>query len=119
MWENNEAFAKLTEPSKTFYPQGEKVIVENDLSDVKEENTQLHLAYKFNIYAADPVSRAYIYVDAITGKILMKDDIIKKVAATGQADTATAVQEPFIQIIMMVIIDYVIIQEVMVLLFGI
>ncbi|MCB2196941.1 MAG: M4 family metallopeptidase [Bacteroidetes bacterium] len=87
MWENNEAFAKLTEPSKTFYPQGEKVIVENDLSDVKEENTQLHLAYKFNIYAADPVSRAYIYVDAITGKILMKDDIIKKVAATGQADT--------------------------------
>ncbi|HAF28623.1 MAG TPA: peptidase M4 [Bacteroidales bacterium] len=89
MWESsaNEEFAKQTEPAKTFYPKGELVIVENNLSESKSVRSQLNLAYKFNIYAAEPVSRAYIYVNAVTGEVVMKDDIIKTVAASGPADT--------------------------------
>jgi len=89
MWESadNEEFAKQTEPAKTFYPKGEVVIVENNLSESKSVRSQLNLAYKFNIYSAEPVSRAFIYVNAITGEVVMKDDIIKTVAAAGPADT--------------------------------
>src|SRR5690606_28351291 len=35
------------------------------------------LAYKFDIYAVQPLSREYVYVDALDGKILMTDAIIK------------------------------------------
>ena len=37
------------------------------------------LAYKFNIYAEKPLSRAWIYVDARTGKIVHTNAIIKDV----------------------------------------
>lgn len=89
MWQNaeNEAFAKQTEATQTFYPKGELVIVENNLSEIKSVRSQLNLAYKFNIYASQPLSRAFIYVNAITGEVVMKDAIIKTVAATGTADT--------------------------------
>lgn len=89
MWEDaaNEEFAKQTEPSKTFMPKGELVIVENNLSESKSVRSQLNLAYKFNIYAAEPMSRAFVYVNAITGDVVMKDDIIKTLAASGPADT--------------------------------
>ncbi|MFC7667333.1 M4 family metallopeptidase [Hymenobacter humi] len=43
----------------------------------------LVLAWKFNIYAQQPVSRAYIYVDARTGEVVLQDNIIKHAAATG------------------------------------
>ncbi|HAN17041.1 MAG: hypothetical protein A2X13_05135 [Bacteroidetes bacterium GWC2_33_15] len=89
MWESmeNEQFAMKTEPAKTFYPKGELVIAENNLSESKSVRSQLKLAYKFNIYAAEPVSRAYVYVNANTGEVIMKDDIIKTAVATGPADT--------------------------------
>jgi len=89
MWEDaaNELFAKQTEAAKTFYPKGELVIAGNNLSESKSVRSQLNLAYKFNIYAAEPVSRAYIYVNANTGEVIMKDDIIKTAVATGPADT--------------------------------
>jgi len=89
MWEStdNEEFAKQTEPAKTFYPKGELVIVENNLSESKAVRSQLNLAYKFNIYAAKPVSRAFIYVNAITGEIESVNAIIKNAAEIGSADT--------------------------------
>lgn len=89
MWENpqNELFAQQTEAAKTFYPKGELVIVGNNLSESKADQSRLQLAYKFNIYATKPLSRAYIYVNAATGAVLMKNDIIKNVAATGSGDT--------------------------------
>ena len=37
----------------------------------------LMLAYKFDIYAQTPISRDYIYVDAISGRIAAKDPIMK------------------------------------------
>jgi Zn-dependent metalloprotease len=41
---------------------------------------EVKLAYKFDIYAIDPISRADIYVDATTGLILFKNLIIKHAA---------------------------------------
>ena len=54
-------------------PVGELVIVEDIFNDIGK----MCLAYKFNIFASEPLSRAYIYVDAITGKVVFKDAIIK------------------------------------------
>ncbi len=79
MWEDkgNEAFARKTEKSKTFYPKGELVIVKNFKATGKLTHGLPVLAYKFNIYAQKPLSRAWIYVDAHTGKIVHTNDIIK------------------------------------------
>ncbi|WP_160164152.1 M4 family metallopeptidase [Nafulsella turpanensis] len=55
------------------YPKGELVFVDNYLT----EAVDLALAYKFNVYAAEPLSRADIYVDAASGDILLLDAIIK------------------------------------------
>lgn len=89
MWEdaNAEAWAKKTEKTGTFKPEAELVLVPNTMANTKEEFGQLRLAYKLNIYAKAPVSRAHIYVDAKTGKVIHKNDIIKTVVANGQGDT--------------------------------
>ena len=75
MWEfpGNELFAKANEPSGTFYPKGELVVVKQFYT----EGQQPDLAYKFNIYAAKPVSRDYVYVNAHTGKVVFKNAILK------------------------------------------
>ncbi len=81
MWEDPqaEAFAKQTEPSGTYLPKGELVIIRN--YDPSDRNSFMKpvLAYKFNIYAKEPLSRDYVYVDAHTGKVIYIDPIIKHV----------------------------------------
>ena len=74
--------------SASYYPQGELVIVRNARSTRAESKNQLALAWKFDVYAQEPVSRAYIYVDARTGEIVLQDNIIKHTAATGSFATA-------------------------------
>ena len=78
MWESpgNEKFAQETEKSKTYYPKGELVIVNNSEITKNSGEYMPVLAYKFNIYAEYPVSRAYIYVDAHKGKIVHTNEII-------------------------------------------
>ncbi len=46
------------------------------------------LCYKFNIYADKPLSRGYIYVDALTGEIIFDNQIIHTVDVNGSALTA-------------------------------
>ncbi len=69
------------------FPRGKLVI----LPDFKNKDSKsfegARLAFKFDIYAVDPVRRSYIYVDAHNGKILYEDKIIKHAVATGTADT--------------------------------
>ncbi|MCR5888403.1 M4 family metallopeptidase [Hymenobacter sp. J193] len=72
MWQEDQSFA----------PKGELVIVRNELGKGAAAGKPT-LAYKFNIYAQAPVSRAYIYVDARSGDVVFKNDIIKHAAATG------------------------------------
>ncbi|MEJ1223662.1 M4 family metallopeptidase [Sediminicola sp. 1XM1-17] len=64
---------EITAAYNEVYPKGELVFVDNYLTDVVD----LSLAYKFNIYAAEPLSRADIYVDAASGQVLLLDAIIK------------------------------------------
>ncbi|GAB2458725.1 thermolysin [Hymenobacter qilianensis] len=88
MWEDAGEEATLKEhennPRASYKPEGELVIVTNTQAEPgSPEFGQPTLAWKFNIYSQQPVSRAYIYVDAETGDIVAKDAIIKHAAATG------------------------------------
>jgi Zn-dependent metalloprotease len=80
MWQTGEAGAT------SLRPVGELVVVR----DVRQnaETGPLVLAWKFNVYAAQPISRAYVYVDARSGEVVLTDAIIKHAAATGTFATA-------------------------------
>ncbi len=72
---NNAAVkSALQKDLNEYLPKGELVIVKDF---TKPGIAEVKLAYKFNIYAVEPISRAYIYIDAITGKTLLVDKIIK------------------------------------------
>ncbi|WP_199243511.1 M4 family metallopeptidase [Hymenobacter sedentarius] len=80
MWQTGEADAA------SFRPEGELVFVRD--ARVSNAKSPIVLAWKFNVYAAAPISRAYIYVDARTGEVVLQDNIIKHTAATGTFATA-------------------------------
>jgi bacillolysin len=80
MWQTNEANAA------SFMPKGELVIVRN--ARVSATTGPLVLAWKFNVYAQQPISRAYVYVDARNGEVVLTDAIIKHTAATATFATA-------------------------------
>jgi len=65
----------------TFYPKGEKVIAYNVVTNT------YRLAYKFNIYAHYPLSRNNVYIDAITGDLIGKQNLICDSNVTGTAET--------------------------------
>ncbi|MCH7515502.1 MAG: peptidase M4, partial [Bacteroidetes bacterium] len=70
-------------PFASYYPKGSLVIINPEFSDAV-----FKLAYKFDIYAADPLYRAYVYVDANTGSILFERNRIHTADSTGTAVTA-------------------------------
>jgi Zn-dependent metalloprotease len=63
---------KLEELKNSYLPKGELVIAKDVFGD-----KQAHLAYKYDVYAVEPLLRYYIYVDAKNGNILLSDAIIK------------------------------------------
>ena len=79
-WQTTDADAAA------YKPTGQLVIVR----DSRTENGPQVLAWKFNMYAAQPVSRAYVYVDAHTGDVVLKDNIIKHAGTPATATFATA-----------------------------
>jgi len=83
MWENPQEAALMNYQK----PEGELVILPDFQHKNSKRQAQAKLAYKFDIYATDPLSRAYIYIDAQTGRLLYKDAIIKDAVADGGADT--------------------------------
>src|ERR1700741_2498956 len=88
-WENKEheeALKKtLNDPGFTFFPKGELVVVRKEGSDNSVSSTRL--AYKFNIYAEEPLYRAYVYVDATTGEIINEKNLICTIDVVGTAVT--------------------------------
>lgn len=77
-------------PEKTaameeVYPKGELVFVDNYAT----REIDIRLAYRFDIYAAEPLSRDDVYVDANSGEILLKDAIIKH--ANGKHNTGEVI----------------------------
>ncbi len=55
-----------------------ELVIVRDLNPAHRDTyMSFRLAYKFDIYAVEPLSRDYVYVDAHTGKVLFKNSIIK------------------------------------------
>lgn len=73
------------DPDATYFPNGELVFVSPDFTF---NYSGYRMAYKFNVYAHEPVSRSEIYVDANTGEILRENEIIHLVDEPGTAHTA-------------------------------
>ncbi|HEX2532086.1 MAG TPA: M4 family metallopeptidase, partial [Chitinophagaceae bacterium] len=99
-WENaEEIYSRVKEAGqkaalllelREYLPEGELVVVKDFTASGV---ARMRLAYKFNIYAVQPVSRAWIYVDAETGKLLLRDAIIKHVE-DGPSATSVSVTVP-------------------------
>ena len=68
----------------TYFPTAEIVMVSNDYSFRPES---FRAAYKFNIYAHLPLSRAYIYVDVQTGEVIQEAQILHNTDTPGTAET--------------------------------
>lgn len=87
-WElpEEEAFLKKEQrnPNATFYPKADLVYYcgEEDITPAA-----LKLAFKMDIYAHNPVGRSIIFVDAVTGKLLGKREMIHETDAPGTAVT--------------------------------
>ena len=80
-WENVTE-NKLTKNNPDFMkPEATLVWVEDFRKEALDK--QLRLAYRFNMFARKPISRDWLYIDAVTGDVLLKDPIIKHVAGTG------------------------------------
>jgi Zn-dependent metalloprotease/chitodextrinase len=73
--------------NKAFHTAPELVVVAHDYGKHPKDVHEMVLAYKIDVYATQPVSRAFIYVDANTGEVVHINTLIKNVAATGTADT--------------------------------
>ncbi|MBE2290452.1 MAG: Ig-like domain-containing protein [Chitinophagaceae bacterium] len=67
--------------SASYFPKGELVYIEDNT--LKQQDRKLHLAYKFNVYAIQPLSREDIYVDASNGKILFRNSQIHHTSSSG------------------------------------
>ena len=67
-------------PFATWYPKGELVYAP---SNGKYASANYHLCYKFDVYAQEPLSRQYIFVDAQSGQIIYKQNRIQDGNAIG------------------------------------
>ncbi|WP_304344412.1 M4 family metallopeptidase [Chryseobacterium koreense] len=89
MWEDADYVAH----NEYKKPAGELVYLPMLQEDGKYN---LMLVYKFNIYAASPISRDHIYVDAMTGRIAAVDPIMKHAnQLQTKHNDAPIVVEPF------------------------
>ncbi|MBS1646838.1 MAG: M4 family metallopeptidase [Bacteroidetes bacterium] len=89
MWEDKEHETTLRKtlnnPNFTFFPKGELVIVHKQKTNYDAEN--MRLAYKFNIYASEPLYRANVYVDAQTGEVIAEHNLIHTTDVAAAATT--------------------------------
>ncbi|MFD1094454.1 M4 family metallopeptidase [Salegentibacter chungangensis] len=78
LWEDPESASKIGYEK----PEGELVLLPTLKFEVINEKSfkeEVRLAYKFDIYATDPISRGNLYIDAQTGKALLYDATIKHI----------------------------------------
>lgn len=81
-----EQFIKTETGDKTasYFPVGELVITPLYSASGKPD---LRLAFKFDIYAHEPMSRHFVYVDARSGNVIRKENRICEIAIPGTAVT--------------------------------
>jgi bacillolysin len=83
MWETEDAHDYYKKVKGKYLPDGELVLIENFQGNTPEEKNQMRLAWKFDIYATSPLSRAHVYVDAKNGEHIFSNSIIHHVAVPG------------------------------------
>ncbi len=82
--EEEEALKQTnTDASATYFPKGQLEIVQPN-----NHSNSFRLAWKFDIYAHEPMSRNEIFVDAETGEVLKKNPRIYNANTPGTAVTA-------------------------------
>ncbi len=100
-WQSAEEEAWLKkeqrDPSASFFPKG-RLCYAYDSRNPK--NAVYHLAYRFDIYASEPMSRSYVFIDAVNGNVIDLQDRIQEVnttatAVTGYAGTQTIITDSF------------------------
>lgn len=82
--EENHLKAETGNPNASYYPSGKLTYMSKNL---EINSAELRLTYKFNIYAQEPLSRQYVYVDASTSEIVFSNQIIHTANTTGTAIT--------------------------------
>ena len=83
--EEAELRQRTGQAQATYQPTGELVLV----GDFRQPAAArpLVLAWKFDVYAQEPVSRDLLYVDARTGAVVLRDAVIKHLDAPGTLAT--------------------------------
>ncbi len=88
MWQDPAEEANIKNqyhnPDTSYMPKGQLELIE-DYNSGKDDR-KLHLAWSFDIYAIRPMSRQVVYVDAVTGKVLFSNSLIKHTAVTGHSE---------------------------------
>ena len=79
--------------SATYYPKAKLVYT---LKKGKLIKNNLCLAYQFDIYAIKPLYRAYVYIDAVTNKIVNEESRIHFTDIPGTANTSYSGTQPLI-----------------------
>ena len=91
------AVSRSRNSSASFFPKG-RLCYAYDSRNPK--NAVYHLAYRFDIYASEPMSRSYVFIDAVNGNVIDLQDRIQEVnttatAVTGYAGTQTIITDSF------------------------
>ena len=81
MWEHPAGSSAGSLGKRNTAPKGTLTLIEDFTGGIPDG--VLHLAYAFDIYAAEPVSRCVKYIDAQSGKLLFSNSILTHVASTG------------------------------------
>lgn len=84
-FEEKHLKVETNDPNATYFPTAEKVMFNNGF-DYLPANYQA--AYKFNIYAHEPLSRYEVYVSAENGDVIYKNSLIHTANSKGTAQTA-------------------------------
>ncbi len=81
-----ESFIKKEQnnANATFYPKGQLVFYSGEEDVIP---SALRPAYKFDIYASNPVSRQIVFIDAVNGQVLGKRELLHTTNAAGTAVT--------------------------------
>lgn len=96
-WESPEEEAQLkwelNQQGASYYPSPELVFAP---SNPQFNSGEFRLAYKLDVYAAQPLSRHDVYVDALSGQVLWKVNKIHTADSNGTANTVYSGSRPIV-----------------------
>ena len=78
-------------------PAGELVLLPLTNAETVKGQSNLRLAYKFDIYATAPLSRGDLYIDAVTGEKLLYNATIKHLGEYSNGSKTTGAKNPLVK----------------------